>query len=59
MVFYWVLCLFDYQLKGVELSRMADQEMFVGIKDVFVGRRRLIQVEELVSLRVAVKPDVK
>lgn len=51
--------MFDYQLKGVELSRMADQEMFVGIKDVFVVRRRLIQVEELVSLRVVVKPDVK
>lgn len=33
--------------------------MFVGIKDVFVVRRRLIQVEELVSLRVVVKPDVK
>lgn len=36
--FYLVLCLFDYQLKGVELSRMADQEMFVDIKDVFVVR---------------------
>lgn len=34
-------------------------EMFVGIKDVFVVRTRLTQVEELVSLRVVVKPDVK
>lgn len=60
MVFIWCyVCLFDYQLKGVELSRMADQEMFVGIKDVFVVRRWLIQVEELVSLRVVAKPDVK
>lgn len=33
--------------------------MFVGIKDVFVVRRQLIQVEELVSLRVVVKPDAK
>lgn len=38
---------------------MADHEMFVGIKDVLVVGRWLIQVEELVSLRVAVKPDVK
>lgn len=56
---YLVLGLFDYQLKGVELSRMAEQEMFVGTKDVFVVRRWLIQAEELVSLRVVVKPDVK
>lgn len=38
---------------------MADHEMFVGIKDVLVVGRRLIQAEELVGPRVALKPDVK